>query len=81
MYELGALIKKLRKDAGLTQAELAARHRMSRATISGIENGTINEIGIRKVMAIVEELGYVLTAIPQRRRLTLDELKLINIHE
>lgn len=81
MNDLGALIKRLRKDAGLSQAQLAQRHGMSRATISGIENNSIPEVGIRKVVAILEGLGYELTATPKRRRRTLDELKAGGIHD
>ncbi|WP_243056097.1 helix-turn-helix domain-containing protein [Pseudomonas sp. BP01] len=81
MDGLGKLIKKLRKDAGLSQAQLAQRHGMSRATISGIENNSIPEVGIRKVAAILEGLGYELTAMPKRRRRTLDELKAGGIHD
>ncbi|NBB04298.1 helix-turn-helix transcriptional regulator [Pseudomonas monteilii] len=81
MNELGNLIKKLRKEAGLSQAQLAQRHGMSRATISGIENNTIPEVGIRKVAAILEGLGYELTATPKRRRKALDELKAGGIHD
>ncbi|NVZ53690.1 helix-turn-helix domain-containing protein [Pseudomonas sp. B6002] len=81
MDDLGPLIKRLRQDAGLTQSQLAERHGMSRATISGIENNTVPEIGIRKVAAILEGLGYELTAVPNRRRKTLDELKAGNVHE
>ncbi|MBI6911190.1 MULTISPECIES: helix-turn-helix domain-containing protein [Pseudomonadota] len=81
MNDLGLLIRQLRKAAGLSQSQLAHRHGMSRATISGIENNTIPEVGIRKVAAILEGLGYELTATPKRRRKTLDELKLENIHD
>jgi transcriptional regulator with XRE-family HTH domain len=81
MIELGLLIKKLRKEAHLSQSELAQRHGMSRATISGIENDTIAEVGIRKVAAILEGLGYQLTATPKRRRKNLDELKSASIHD
>lgn len=81
MLELGLLIRKLRKAAGLSQAQLAERHGMSRATVSGIENNTIGEIGIRKVAAMLEGLGYELTATPRRRRRTLDELKSENFHD
>ncbi|WP_455886081.1 helix-turn-helix domain-containing protein [Pseudomonas rustica] len=81
MDDLGKLIKKLRKDAGLSQAQLAQRHGMSRATISGIENNSIPEVGIRKVAAILEGLGYELTATPKLRRRTLDELKAGGIHD
>ncbi|SFI42363.1 MULTISPECIES: helix-turn-helix transcriptional regulator [unclassified Pseudomonas] len=81
MNDLGLLIRRLRKAAGLSQSQLSQRHGMSRATISGIENNTIPEVGIRKVAAILEGLGYELTAIPKRRRKTLDELKSENIHD
>ncbi|TFY86632.1 XRE family transcriptional regulator [Pseudomonas nabeulensis] len=81
MEDLGLLIKTLRKAAGLSQSQLAQRHGMSRATISGIENNTIPEVGIRKVAAILEGLGYELTATPKRRRRTLDELKTENLHD
>ncbi|MBC3303099.1 MULTISPECIES: helix-turn-helix domain-containing protein [Pseudomonas] len=81
MEDLGLLIKSLRKAAGLSQSQLALRHGMSRATISGIENNTIPEVGVRKVAAILEGLGYELTATPKRRRKTLDELKAENFHD
>ena len=81
MEDLGILIKTLRKSAGLSQSQLAQRHDMSRATISGIENNTIPEIGIRKVAAILEGLGYELTTTPNPRRMTLYELKAGGVHD
>ncbi|WP_339540185.1 hypothetical protein [Pseudomonas sp. RA_5y_Pfl1_P24] len=54
---------------------------MSRSTMSGGENNTISEVGIRKVAAILEGLGYELTAIPKRRRKTLDEFKSVSFHD
>jgi len=54
---------------------------MSRSTISGIENNTISEIGLRKVEAILNGFGYELTAVPRRStRPTLDTLKKVNFH-
>lgn len=81
MDKLGPLIRILRKKEGLSQTQLAERHGMSRATISGIENNTIPEVGIRKVEAILEGLGYELTATPKRRRKNLDELRSGNVHD
>lgn len=46
--EIGKYIYKTRKNKKITQAQLGLKLGMSRATISGIENGTVSEIGIRK---------------------------------
>jgi hypothetical protein len=54
---------------------------MSCATISGIQNGTVSEIGIRKVEAILNLLGHTLVIVPRSRRPTLDDLKEWNFHD
>lgn len=81
MESLGQLIRALRKEQKLSQQALAQQYGMSRATISGIENNTLSEIGIRKVEAILNGFGYELTAVPrQSRRPTLDTLKKVSFH-
>lgn len=72
---LGKSIRRLRKEQGLTQAELAVRVGISRATLSGIENNTILELGIRKYEKLLNALGYTLTIKPHSDRPTLDELQ------
>jgi transcriptional regulator with XRE-family HTH domain len=82
MENIGELIRSLRKEKKLSQAALAQQYGMSRTTISGIENNTIAEVGIRKVEAILNGFGYELTAVPrQSTRPTLDSLKKVNFHE
>ncbi|RLU05933.1 transcriptional regulator [Pseudomonas prosekii] len=82
MENIGELIRSLRKEKKLSQAALAQQYGMSRTTISGIENNTIAEVGIRKVEAILNGFGYELTAVPrQSTRPTLDTLKKVNFHE
>ena len=81
MKNLGDLIRSLRKERKLSQQALAEQYGMSRSTISGIENNTISEIGLRKVEAILNGFGYELTAVPRRStRPTLDTLKKVNFH-
>ncbi|MXZ30999.1 MAG: helix-turn-helix transcriptional regulator [Acidimicrobiia bacterium] len=54
--ELGAAIQGLRRSAGLTQAELAGRARVSRKWISEMENGKATaEIGV--LCHVLEALG------------------------
>ena len=72
--EIGQLIHKTRKSKQLSQASLAAQLGMSRATISGIENGSVSEIGIRKILALCAALGLELLAQEKTRRPTLQQL-------
>lgn len=82
MKAIGKLIRHLRKERNLSQQALAAQFGMSRATISGIENNTIAEVGIRKVEAILNGFGYELTAVARpTKRPTLDTLKKESFHD
>jgi transcriptional regulator with XRE-family HTH domain len=72
--EIGQLICAARKRKKLTQQALGAQLGMSRATISGIENGTIAEIGIRKIMSICTALGLEILAQEKSKRPTLPQL-------
>jgi len=72
--EIGAVLRKARKDRELSQSQVAKTLGMSRATISGIENGTVGEIGVRKLIALATSLGIELSASSRRGRPTLQEL-------
>lgn len=74
MENIGRLICKTRKSRKLSQASLAQQLGMSRATISGIENGTVPEIGIRKILSICAALGLELLAQEKTKRPTLQQL-------
>ncbi len=73
--EIGAAVAAARHAAKRSQAELGASIGMSRATISGIENGTVQEIGVRKLMALCGALGLELVVRAKRRRPTLGDLR------
>jgi HTH-type transcriptional regulator/antitoxin HipB len=72
--EIGQMIRKTRKSRRLTQENLGDLLRMSRATISGIENGTIPEIGIRKVISLLDALGLEFVLQQKTMRPTLQQL-------
>lgn len=70
--EIGFIIRAARRKAGLTQTELAKRLRMSRATISRLENGTIEELGVRKLAHLCDRIGLEIS-VREHRPLTLHE--------
>ena len=72
---IGSAIATARRAAKHSQAELARSLGMSRATISGIENGTIQEIGVRKLIGLCASVGLELMVRPKGRRPTLQELR------
>lgn len=72
---LGSAIRAARKARRLSQTAVGAPLGMSRSTVSGIENGTIPEIGLRKVMALAAALGLELVLQPQAKRPTLQQLR------
>lgn len=51
---VGRHIKLSRIQAGVSQAQLASLAGVSRATINGIENGSIKEIGVNRLNRVVE---------------------------
>jgi len=75
LFEIGEQIRQARKERHLTQDALAAAMRMSRATISQLERGTVQDIGIRKVVRLLEYLGLTLNVLPKGRPPTLEELR------
>lgn len=75
LTEIGQKLREARKARHLSQAELARPLGMSRATVSAIENGTIGEIGVRKLMALGAALGLELRLDTRRDRPTLQQLR------
>lgn len=72
---IGKQIRDERKKCKLSQAELAKALGMSRTTIGQIENGTVQEIGVRKLIRVLEYLGLELRVRPAGRPPTLEELR------
>ena len=75
LSDIGLLLKDARKRARCTQSDLARRLGMSRATLSALEGGRCQEIGVRKLTALLEAVGLDLTVGPHKSHPTLDDLK------
>ncbi len=72
----GAEIARLRRASRITQRDLAARARVSRATVAALENGALRELGFNKVVAILRALraDLALTTLNEGRP-TLEDLQ------
>lgn len=75
MFSIGKEIRWERKRRKLSQEQLAKALGMSRTTIGQIENGTVQEIGARKLIRMLEFLGLELRVRPSGAPPTLEELR------
>jgi len=60
LLELGANVKRFRKEKKLTQAALAEDVGISRTTLSKLENGYLAQVSIVVLNDLLNHLGYEL---------------------
>ena len=72
---LGHEITAFRQQQGVSQQQMADHLGISRATINALENGRSGDIGIRKVMKILDYLGKELAVRDKSPFPTLEELR------
>ncbi|MGB1227360.1 MAG: helix-turn-helix domain-containing protein [Poseidonibacter sp.] len=75
LLELGKEIQYLRKDRNWSQNDLEKYSGITKRTISKIENGFIDEVGIKKVEILLDLLGQEFSLRPKGRPKTLEELQ------
>ncbi len=75
LADLGPLLRQARREARLSQQQLAEPLGMSRATISAIESGRCEEIGFAKLAALLDIVGLEVVVAPRKRRPTVDDLR------
>ena len=75
LKRIGSQIREARKELGVTQAALAGELGISQSTLSLLEGGAITELGVRKVIRIIDRLGLELTTRPAGAPPTLEELR------
>ncbi len=73
--EFGNRISILRKKQKISQEILSKDIGISRATLSSFENGRAVDIGLKKVLHIVDYLGYEITLKKSSPFPTFEELR------
>ncbi len=58
LQELAKELALLRKNKNISQQTISKDLNISRATISNFESGASSDIGLKKVLQIVDYLGY-----------------------
>lgn len=71
--DLGRELARLRKASGMTQKELATLSGMGQSTLARFETGGVGEFGSRKLLRLLEVLGYEMKYVPMNRSFTLDD--------
>lgn len=75
LFTIGQELRNERKRRTISQEKMAKDLGMSRSTISQIESGTVQDIGVRKLIRMLEYLGLELRVRPAGMPPTLDELR------
>jgi len=75
LFEIGKQIRAARKRRKITQAALGKVLGMSRTTIGQIERGTVQDIGVRKLIRVLQFLDLEMRIRPAGRPPTLEELR------
>jgi HTH-type transcriptional regulator/antitoxin HipB len=68
--ELGEAIRRVRRERGLTQAELADRLGVGRMTISRLESG--DSVSVETALRALAECGYAMAIAPKFSRLRVN---------
>jgi DNA-binding XRE family transcriptional regulator len=76
LFELGHKIRRARLKARATQAALADNSGLGRTTINLLEAGAYPDLGIRKVVRLLNSIGLDLAVVPVNRGTTRDYLKM-----
>lgn len=64
LEQIGSEIKRFRQVRRLTQAQLATGAGITRTTLNQLENGAIGDLGVRKILAVLDQLGLELSVQP-----------------
>ena len=75
LAELGSEVARVRKERHLSQTDLARAAAVSRQSISLLERGVLSDLGVQKVMRVLDALDLELVVRPVGHPVTLDDLR------
>lgn len=75
LTEFGAEVARARKAKRLSQTDLGRAAGVSRQTISALERGVIPDLGVQKLVRLLDVLDFELLVRPVGHPVTLDDLR------
>lgn len=76
LQDFGYQIRQARLEQGLTQAQLAHAAKVSRTTLNQLENGLFPDLGVKKLRAILDQLGLTLAIQPVEKTAAPDFVRM-----
>jgi transcriptional regulator with XRE-family HTH domain len=73
--EVGLAVTAFRRGQKLSQQHIAEATGLSRATINVLETGRAGDVGLRKVIKVIDFLGYEIQLKEKSKFPTLEELR------
>lgn len=76
LQEIGYQIRQARVERGLTQAQLSVAAGVSRTTLNQLENGLFPDLGVKKLRAILDQVGLALAIQPAQKTTAPDFVRM-----
>lgn len=73
--EIGLVVTEIRRNKKLSQQIIADDTGLSRSTINALETGRAGDVGLRKVIKILDYLGYEIHLKEKSNLPTLEDLR------
>lgn len=74
LVDVAELLKRVRKEAGLSQRELAARAGVARTTVARMETLARGDMSVSALLRLLEAAGYDLKAVRHGHGRTLEDI-------
>lgn len=74
LADVGAMLRDARREAGLSQQELADRAGVARSTLARMETLARGDMSVSALARLLEAAGYDLRTVKRGHRRTLDDV-------
>lgn len=74
LADVAAMLKSVRRDAKLSQRELATRAGVARTTVARMETAALGDMSVANLLRLLEAAGYDLKPVKSGHQRTLEDI-------